>query len=1034
MEDLGSDYNESLFIPARDAVPRTEIEELEAELSTAFAEPAPPELSTTKKMLNMLKFDPRYAVEGLGKPFSMISNAALAPIAQGAENLTEAFSAAFEAGKETYNATPDAPEVWQAERVVERYFPDLEGGKKFVASLVLDTLADPSTTMGFGLGSKIAKSGKNTSKVAASADELVDLMRKADSGDLAARGELLNKVTDPEKFTKIQDEVLTNFRQGTKRLTNVNSFPVSKENIALEKQILNTRAAGDPVMLTRELAGSRAATPYSFRESYLNLNSPDDVVAFVNKRLNDTRKYFVESLKQAGPYRYRNINRLLLAQEGILEHNISDKVLAEIGPIRAFNYNLILDDIAANMRQMLANTEMAFGSNVDRVRFFKLLGVREQIRAELTLSTKPASKLLSGLNTRTIDGSQAVQNLLVSRAEKMVPGVESRLERSLAGPRPGKITSEEFSELRGLINKTDSPTHLNLFLNSFLDDTFGDKIHRGWLHALLSGTGTHVRNAVTNAAMAGVRPFFDVSASLVDPRNTPEHIQKGLARVTGYSEVVWDGLRALATFGEQKLPANMNEWSGLHELSSRVPQLSADGLRQTDALSRGLHWFSGRLPMNVLSGSDSWFKALTGRGELCSAAWDRAWKSSTDPVKRRDIYQKLIADPTEAMHLERFNAAEQATFQQELGPAMAKMASAIHGFPGLRWIVPFIKTPSNIAFEGGRMLPIGNVLRTFFKTSKLRADISAGGARAEAALGQLAFSHGVLLAFMLAPTDGRITGRGSLQRSPDALEVPRYSIKIGDKWVSYESNEVMKWLLGFPISMKEIIQQIDFGAEDKVEEFERVMGSAMAAYAGPLAENFWSFTLARVVTGVDKLIRDENPNAILRTIATIATPPVAIGISGQISKTIDPAIRYTDGLLDQVINKYPGVRQQLPVDVDLLGNKRRHNLGSIWSGINVTSATNDDVVLRLRKINGYLPDVPKVRNGVEYSSKERMLMRRWAGEGLPGMLPLKQALKITLDDKAFNEQPVEQQREDIENLVRNYNEAAHSRLLAGRAQ
>jgi len=953
MEDLGSDYNESLFIPARDAVPRTEIEELEAELSTAFAEPAPPELSTTKKMLNMLKFDPRYAVEGLGKPFSMISNAALAPIAQGAENLTEAFSAAFEAGKETYNATPDAPEVWQAEKVVERYFPDLEGGKKFVASLVLDTLADPSTTMGFGLGSKIAKSGKNTSKVAASADELVDLMRKADSGDLAARGELLNKVTDPEKFTKIQDEVLTNFRQGTKRLTNVNSFPVSKENIALEKQILNTRAAGDPVMLTRELAGSRAATPYSFRESYLNLNSPDDVVAFVNKRLNDTRKYFVESLKQAGPYRYRNINRLLLAQEGILEHNISDKVLAEIGPIRAFNYNLILDDIAANMRQMLANTEMAFGSNVDRVRFFKLLGVREQIRAELTLSTKPASKLLSGLNTRTIDGSQAVQNLLVSRAEKMVPGVESRLERSLAGPRPGKITS---------------------------------------------------------------------------------HIQKGLARVTGYSEVVWDGLRALATFGEQKLPANMNEWSGLHELSSRVPQLSADGLRQTDALSRGLHWFSGRLPMNVLSGSDSWFKALTGRGELCSAAWDRAWKSSTDPVKRRDIYQKLIADPTEAMHLERFNAAEQATFQQELGPAMAKMASAIHGFPGLRWIVPFIKTPSNIAFEGGRMLPIGNVLRTFFKTSKLRADISAGGARAEAALGQLAFSHGVLLAFMLAPTDGRITGRGSLQRSPDALEVPRYSIKIGDKWVSYESNEVMKWLLGFPISMKEIIQQIDFGAEDKVEEFERVMGSAMAAYAGPLAENFWSFTLARVVTGVDKLIRDENPNAILRTIATIATPPVAIGISGQISKTIDPAIRYTDGLLDQVINKYPGVRQQLPVDVDLLGNKRRHNLGSIWSGINVTSATNDDVVLRLRKINGYLPDVPKVRNGVEYSSKERMLMRRWAGEGLPGMLPLKQALKITLDDKAFNEQPVEQQREDIENLVRNYNEAAHSRLLAGRAQ
>ncbi len=328
--------------------------------------------------------------------------------------------------------------------------------------------------------------------------------------------------------------------------------------------------------------------------------------------------------------------------------------------------------------------------------------------------------------------------------------------------------------------------------------------------------------------------------------------------------------------------------------------------------------------------------------------------------------------------------------------------------------------------EGGRHTPVLNVL-----SRKLRTDIASGGARRDAAIGQLAFTNAMFLGFMLAPTEGFITGRGTSIKSQSRIPIPPYSIKINNEWMSYEGNEILRWTLGIPISLKETFQQVDWEAEDKTDEAWRTGGLIVSSVAGSLSESFWMYNIANTVSALEAAFSENRLAPLLRLGERFAGSTMP-GIGRQALKTVSPAIRHTEDLMERMSNTYGFGRSELPIDVDLLGNKRKHNLSSVWSGINLSSATNDPLVMELRQLNARIPDVSKVFMNQELSGRERMLMRKWVADGPAGLPPLKVALNSVMHNSDYASLSLADKRLQVEALIHKYNQQSLRMLMQGK--
>jgi len=268
-------------------------------------------------------------------------------------------------------------------------------------------------------------------------------------------------------------------------------------------------------------------------------------------------------------------------------------------------------------------------------------------------------------------------------------------------------------------------------------------------------------------------------------------------------------------------------------------------------------------------------------------------------------------------------------------------------------------------------------------------------------------------------------------RSQDRSTIPPYSVKIDDKWVNYGNNEILRWVIGIPLSLKETFQQVDWEAEDKSEEAWRTAGLITSAVAGSLSESFWMYNLSNAVHALESSFSNNSLAPILRLGERLTSSTVP-GIVRQMMKSVDPAIRHSEGLLDRLSSTFGFGKSELPIDVDLLGNKRKHNLSSVWSGINISDATDDKLVLQLRQLNARLPDVSKVWQGQELSGKERMLMRSWTAAGPAGLPPLREVLAAIMRSPDYRALSLADKRLRIEAIIMKYNQGSLKMLAQGK--
>lgn len=215
-----------------------------------------------------------------------------------------------------------------------------------------------------------------------------------------------------------------------------------------------------------------------------------------------------------------------------------------------------------------------------------------------------------------------------------------------------------------------------------------------------------------------------------------------------------------------------------------------------------------RLPFRAMLAGDEFAKATVAQMETRRLAARQAFLAIDNgvPVDQAiDGMVMQIANP-DAKILQRVDdSVKEATFQSDMGQIGNTMLMVRNRLgPVGTVLAPFVKTVVNVEKELFKRTPFAPVMK------EVRDELAAGGARRQMALGKMAMGSSLMGWMMYETLDGNISGAGPTD--PKRREFLRqtnpgwqpFSIKMGDKWVSYAGLEPIGGLIGMAATLAEV--------------------------------------------------------------------------------------------------------------------------------------------------------------------------------------------------------------------------------------
>lgn len=532
-------------------------------------------------------------------------------------------------------------------------------------------------------------------------------------------------------------------------------------------------------------------------------------------------------------------------------------------------------------------------------------------------------------------------------------------EEALELPRLNEDEIKEIVKLVNAINDVDDYTlekeELTEQLYTLLANkqvlTFGEKFSSMRKLFMLSNIKTHLRNIFSNFAMSGLRKADDLSASIIEKVFVKDPEQ--LTRAIGWR---WSqhGQNIIETVNKSTDRAVMKmRHVGKYEMGTN------------SVLSQYRRHFNGKV-LNRVDKINSGF--LEGEDVFF---FKRAYKDSLGQI----MTARGLSEVTEEIEEEAMNRALQAVFRadnflSELGgKAKALMSSSKRGEKIVGQvadiIIPFTKTPANIAQQTMQYSPIGLVqacgdliLKAAGKSKKQTADIVNEFAKGIS--GSTLLAVGVLLGRKGVINTGY--GKNAKERAADELAgIQENSIQFGDTSITID------WLqpVSAPLIAGAVIGQQ--AAEDDVD-LGVIFGAGLESVDSVLdltmlqsLYDFFGGYDAGAIGSISSVVE----NAISQMIPTTV---------GQFARAVDPVQRKPSGesvvtdllgqngfskAIQQVMAKVPFATMMLEPEVDVWGDEV-YRTGkaideNVWvnafqqivSPANIKTATGDDEISKL---------------------------------------------------------------------------------------
>ena len=434
-----------------------------------------------------------------------------------------------------------------------------------------------------------------------------------------------------------------------------------------------------------------------------------------------------------------------------------------------------------------------------------------------------------------------------------------------------------------------------------------------WMASLLSGVRTQVVNFSSNILMTMVQPTERLLGGVVTADSAS--MKSALRLYHGIAMHAVDLFRssdlqkAVLTAAKSEMPV-LDPTSMKHEVAGAIPGMVGKFVR---------------LPFRIMGTTDEFFKQINYR----SAVRDQAFRAAetagiTHPKQLAQYVEQYVKDSFTASgaaakgldeEFLRGNAmqyAREASFTQDLlrGTLGRSLQEAVNKHPGLRLVMPFVRTPTNLFRKAVRYTPGISLLMRETRDKLTHADpMVRAQARGEMMVGGLFWG----LASSMAMS-GRLTGGGpSNKEERDLLlatgwrpySVVRDNPDGSKEYVEFRRFDPFASILGLAADFAEIGGQLD--DED------------VAALAVPMTA-----ALARNLTNKTYLTG-------LAEVANLLTAPDRYGerwLSNRASSYVpnvlsvandDEYLRDVRSIMDGLKKKLPGLSETLPPRRNILG-------------------------------------------------------------------------------------------------------------------
>jgi hypothetical protein len=500
-----------------------------------------------------------------------------------------------------------------------------------------------------------------------------------------------------------------------------------------------------------------------------------------------------------------------------------------------------------------------------------------------------------------------------------------------------RVNSMDASQMVKTFSELDDARQVAKALNSTLWQKGIDALQFLYVNNLVSGFKTQLTNFVTNSYMLGVRPLERIIGGVLsgNSRVVKEAMKQYMYMGNSFSESFRAAgkaflnnesvlaphktdVRGIGLSGGATLPqilAGQKPWGSPTGMMANLAHISVAGLG---------------LPTRVLGSVDELMKQVTYRSKLQASAY---MDGLEEGVKRgmtggnlkayveTFVQDKLYAgfdDGGKALDPAALREAQIATFQQELLPGSLgrTLQNAIGKHPGLKLMVPFIKTPTNVMRYGWKMTPILNLAQTEYR--EMLRGVHGAEAKAQA-IGQMSMGLLFMGSASYLASQGTMSGGGpSDPKAKNALMATGwqpYSLVFqhedGTKtYVPLNRLDPIAVPMGIMVDLMDAYHNL---GHEESPQFTAAVGALTVA----MAKQFTSKTYLLGITQFMDAMMDPDRNAkkvIGQTVSNFVPYSAALR---QINP--DPYLHDARDITDKVLTTVPGLGSGVPLRYDPWG-------------------------------------------------------------------------------------------------------------------
>lgn len=685
---------------------------------------------------------------------------------------------------------------------------------------------------------------------------------------------------------------------------------------------VSKRVLGDPakpLVITSKLAASGKATGSVKPLDVTKAVEPGKDDVFINFARIDTPdavKDVIDTMAQ------RFSGSVKEAQRGVISQRETVKLAEQMGmdvgtllsrrqgmPFNAEQAVAARKLWAASADNLLTLAKQAADPNagaVDQFAFRKALATHHAIQAEVIGARTETARALASWRIPVgggVEQAKAIQELVTASG--------------------GSGMSTDLAKRLVILAEHGDPKAMGRFVEKAWGANTFDAVREVWINGLLSSPSTHVVNVASNSAVAFQQMYERGAASLIgELRGGADTVAPGeaLAMAHGLKEGLKDAFRLAwkalktgetgASLGKVDLPQK----GAIAAETWRIGSETALG-RTVDFVGSAF-----RVPSRLLGAEDEFFKTIGYRMELHAQALRQATEEGLSGKEFAKRMADIVANPPEFIRIRAADSALYSTFSNQpgaVGQAFLKLRERI---PVSTFVLPFIKTPVNIArytFERTPFAPL---------VGQWRADIIAGGARADIAMARMATGTAVMLTALDYADSGLISGAGpedSGQREAMTRQGWQpYSARVGNRWYSFSRADPFGSLLGFSADVAEKVRNGELN-EDDVDEWQEVMAMGITA----VSQTAINKTYLKGVASFVEVMQDPSRYSESYVNSMLASFVPYTSLMGSIERAADPVVRDAVGPWEVVNAKLAGLSSQLPARRNLWGEEIRAESG-----------------------------------------------------------------------------------------------------------